>query len=101
MDVASRMAKVTAEYDLPFVPGLTLTGGNYFVGKQAADTINSVFLRDYTTQDVGLRYRSHIPTGQEVVFRLNISNITNLHYWATSYETGAPRTLAFSTQIKF
>ncbi len=99
--VASRLAKITAEYDLPFAPGLTLTGGVYYTGSQAADTVNSVYLPGFVTEDLGLRYRTHLPTGQEAIFRLQVSNLTNNAFWIQPNETGMPRTIAFSTQIKF
>jgi len=100
-NVSSRMVKATAEYDLPFAPGLTLTGGAYYVGKAPADVINSVFWPDYVTEDIGLRYKGNLPSGQEAVFRLNVSNLTNKAYWLNSSNVGAPRTIAMSTQIKF
>jgi len=100
-NVASILAKVTAEYDLPFAPGLTLTGGIYYTGAQAVDILNTNFLPSFTTEDLGLRYRGKLPTGQEAVYRLNVSNITNKHYWLDSLYTGAPRTIAMSAQVKF
>ncbi len=101
LGVASQMVKLTAEYDLPFAPGLTLTGGVYYIGKQAADIVNYTWLPSYVTEDLGLRYKAHIPSGQEVVFRLNVSNLANTGYWMSPSTVGAPRTIAFSTQIKF
>jgi len=99
--VANQMAKVTAEYDLPFAPGLTLTGGVYYTGKAAADQLNSQFIPAFTTGDIGLRYQGNLPTGQPVVFRLNVSNVTDAKYWLSPYNVGLPRTVAASAQIKF
>jgi len=100
-NVADILAKVTAEYDLPFAPGLTLTGGVYYTGAQAVDILNTEFLPPFTTEDLGLRYRGKLPTGQEAVFRFIVSNLTNKHYWLDSYYVGAPRSVAMSAQIKF
>ena len=107
MNVAGRMVKATAEYDLPYIPslsflqGLTLTGGVYYVGPQAADPLNSVWISGYTTENLGFRYKNKLPTGQEIICRLNVSNITNQGYWASTYATGAPRTVAAAVEIKF
>lgn len=100
-NVANILAKVTAEYDLPFAPGLTLTGGIYYIGSQAVDVQNTEFLPSFTTEDIGIRYRGRLPSGQEAVFRLNVSNLTNKSYWLTSNYVGSPRTVAMSAQIKF
>lgn len=101
VNVADKMAKLTAEYDLPFVPGLTVTGGVYYVGNQAADALNTAFVPSYVTEDIGLRYRTRLPTGQEAVMRLNVSNLTDESYWINNISTGLPRSVAFSTQVKF
>lgn len=101
ISTAEQMAKVTLEYDLPFLHGLTLTGGVYYVGKQPADAINAVWIDPYVTEDIGLRYRTKLPTGQETIFRLNVMNLTNHQYWVAQSRLGDPRTIAFSGQIKF
>ncbi|WP_412773434.1 TonB-dependent receptor [Nitrobacter sp.] len=99
--VSDRMAKMTMEYDLPFIPGLTLTGGVYYYGPQAVDQINSAFIKSYVTEDLGLRYRTRIPSGQELILRMNVANLTDHAYWMTPNLVGAPRTISFSGQVKF
>ena len=101
VNVANNFAKVSLEYDLPFLRGLTLTGGVYYVGKAPADAVNVVWLDSYVTADIGLRYRTILPTGQETIWRLNISNLTNHAYWLSNNYVGAPRTVSFSGTIKF
>ncbi len=95
------MVKATLEYDLPFLHGLTLTGGAYYFGKQAADAVNAVWIDPFVTEDVGLRYRTKLPTGQEAIYRLNVKNLTNHAYWLNNQFVGQPRTIAFSGQILF
>lgn len=101
INVSNQMAKTTLECDLPFLHGLTLTGGVYYFGKQAANTINAVWLAPFVTEDIGLRYRTKLWSGQEAIFRLNVKNLTNHPYWMNTGFSGAPRTIAFSGQIKF
>lgn len=40
-DVANQMVKLYAEYNVPFLRALTLTGGVFWIGDQAADTANT------------------------------------------------------------
>ncbi len=101
VNVADNFAKVTLEYDLPFLRGLTLTGGAYYVGKSPADAVNVVWLDPYVTEDIGLRYRTMLPAGQESIWRLSVKNLTNHAYWINNTFVGAPRTIAFSGTIKF
>lgn len=99
VDVAKRLAKLYAEYNVAKVPGLTLTGGIYYTGRQAANTMNTVFLPGVTTFDLGVRYQTII-NKTPVTYRLNVSNLFNKSYWANSSYTGYPRTIAVSAQFK-
>ena len=99
-NVAENFAKVYAEYDLPAVAGLTLTGGIYYTGKQAVDALNTDEVPDFTTADIGVRYKTRL-SGLPLTLRLNVSNLTNKSYWLTANSTGAPRTVGFSGQIEF
>ncbi|HEY8065187.1 MAG TPA: TonB-dependent receptor [Methylosinus sp.] len=106
-DIARTEGKVTLEYDLPFLPGVTLTGGYYFTGQQAVDRLNTEYLPSFATEDVGFRYRTSeffgrkLPLGQELVLRFNVSNVANKAYWIASNYVGSPRTFAVSAQLKF
>ena len=99
-NVAENFAKVYAEYDLPAVPGLTLTGGLYYTGKQAVDALNTDEIPDFTTADIGVRYKTRV-SNVPLTLRLNINNVTNKSYWLTANSTGASRTVAFSGQFEF
>jgi iron complex outermembrane receptor protein len=92
-----QIAKVTAEYDLPFVRGLTLVGGAYHTGGQYADAANLEWVPGHTTFDAGLRYATQIE-GHKVVARLYVSNITDKNYWIGINNLGQPRTVSFSVQ---
>ncbi len=99
LNVAKVLAKIYSEYELP-VPGLSLTGGIYYTGRQWADAANTDRLPSVTTADVGLRYATKV-SGKPLTLRLNVSNVANKSYWLNAYYVGAPRTVAFSAQMQF
>jgi iron complex outermembrane receptor protein len=101
VNVADNFAKATLEYDFPFLRGLTLTGGVYYVGKAPADVVNATWLASYVTADISLRYRTTLPTGQEAIWRLNVKNVANHAHWISNTYVGAPRVVAFSGTIRF
>lgn len=100
MNTPKIMAKLYNEYALAAVPGLSLTGGVYFVGKQYALATNTSRLPSYTTFDVGLRYATKV-TGHPLTLRLNVNNVAGRDYWQSSYYLGSPRSVAFSAQMQF
>ncbi|MDO8825792.1 TonB-dependent receptor [Methylophaga sp.] len=99
-NVAKKVAKLYSEYALPFVPGLSLTGGAYYTGEQWANNANTYRLPSYTTYDLGLRYTT-LTAGKPLTLRLYASNITDKDYWQNSYYVGPPRSIAFSAQMQF
>lgn len=100
MNVAEVLAKLYAEYELPFVPALSATGGIYYTGRQWADDANTDRLPGFTTLDLGLRYALKVGA-QPVTLRLNVNNVTDKQYWLNSYYVGSPRSIAFSAQVQF
>nr|WP_315428960.1 TonB-dependent receptor [uncultured Albidiferax sp.] len=98
-NVAKVVAKIYSEYALP-LPGLSLTGGIYYTGKQWADAANTDRLPAVTTADLGMRYATQA-SGKPLTLRLNVSNLANKSYWLNSYYVGAPRSIAFSAQLQF
>ena len=100
MNVPKLLAKLYTEYELPFVPGLSLTGGIYHVGKQWATATNTSRLPSFTTVDLGLRYATKV-SGKPVSLRLTVNNVANRDYWLNSYYLGNPRSVAFSAHMAF
>lgn len=100
MNVAKVVAKLYTEYEVPAIEGLVLTGGVYYTGKQWANDVNDDRLPSYTTLDLGMRYTTE-QFGNPLTLRLNVSNVADKNYWQNSYYLGAPRTIAFSAQMKF
>ncbi|MFT4077389.1 MAG: TonB-dependent siderophore receptor [Asticcacaulis sp.] len=98
--VAGNLAKLYAEYSFPQVPGLTVTGGAYYTGSMYKDSANLQKIDSSTIYDMGLRYRTEI-AHHMTSFNLNVSNLTDVNYWATTYSLGIPRTVAFSIKTEF
>ena len=99
-DVAKQLAKVYAEYDINTLPGLALTGGAFYTGKQYTDEANDYQLPSFTTFDAGARYRMKV-SENDLTLRMNVSNLANKDYWLNSHYLGDPRTVQFSAQLEF
>lgn len=100
-------ANANVEWDLPFVPGLTLTGRMTHTGEQWANAANTLQLDDWTVFDLGARYV--LAAGDTpVTLRLTIENVANERYWASAFDAfdpallqGRPRTLNASVSVDF
>ncbi|OCL99592.1 Ferrichrome receptor FcuA precursor [Aliarcobacter thereius] len=99
-NAASKMAKLYAEYDIPMIKGLTISGGAYYTGEKYGDELNTDKIPSYTLYDAGLRYKTKLDK-YPTTFLLNVSNITGEDYWASSNFLGDPRSVAFSMKMDF
>lgn len=101
--VPEKMARLYAEYDLPGVAGLTLTGGVSYTGKVPWDAANTLYVDPVTLYDAGLRYRTRLG-GRDTTWRVNVANLTGADYWTTRsgiLYPGSPRTLSLSASLAF
>ena len=99
------MANLSAEWDTPWVAGLTVTGGVIHTGKEYVNQANTQSVPSWTTFDLGARYATRVQ-GKEVTLRANVVNVFNRGYWSgvASYGTisqGVPRTLMLSASMDF
>jgi iron complex outermembrane recepter protein len=99
-------ANIGAEWDIPFVPGLTLSGRVIYTGSQYANVTNTLSLPAWTRVDIGARYTFKSPwNGKPIVIRANIENVANNAYWTSAYSgvitLAAPRTYLLSTTFNF
>lgn len=103
-NVASVSAKIYAEYAIPSMEGLVLTGGVYYTGERYANVANTTKVSDYTLFDVGGRYTTRM-FNNLLILRLNVANLTNKNYWAVAdlanANLGIPRTFSFSASMMF
>ncbi|WP_341677592.1 TonB-dependent receptor [Niveibacterium sp. SC-1] len=94
-----------AEYAVPGVQGLVLSGGGRYVSKRAFEANNEHFVDAYYTLDIGARYTTRL-AGKQTVLRLNIDNLTNQKYWSPSWDgfiltQGAPLTVKANATMSF
>ena len=99
------MANAGAEWDVPWVRGLTLTGAVNFTGQEYVNQANTQSVPSWTTFDLGARYTALV-YGKSTTFRAGVLNAFDRKYWSgvASYGTispGAPRTLFASATIDF
>jgi iron complex outermembrane receptor protein len=103
--VPNVMANLGAEWDLPWLHALTLTGAVNYTGSEYVNQTNTQSVPAWTTLDLGLRYKTQW-VGKSTTFRVGVNNVFNRHYWSgvASYGTislGAPRTVYASAAIDF
>lgn len=97
-NAASEMAKIYAEYNIPQINGLTVTGGAYYTGEKYGDSVNTDKIPSYTLFDAGLRYQVET---YPATFNLTLTNLTGEDYWASSSILGDPRSVSFSMKMDF
>ncbi|MGQ2934973.1 MAG: TonB-dependent receptor [Sphingopyxis sp.] len=104
------LANANVEWDLPFLPALTLVGRVVYTGKQAVDSANTLELDSWTRFDLGARYVALVGD-TPLTLRFNVDNVADKRYWATAYNAfsafgsrllqGGPRTFKASASIEF
>ncbi|MFP6561931.1 TonB-dependent receptor [Paraburkholderia sp. B3] len=102
--VPSFLLNLGAEYDVPWLQGLTLSARWTHTGPQYLDAANTLSIKAWDTVDLGARYATTV-FGRPTTFRANVLNVANKAYWASTiggYLTqGAPRTVLFSMTTDF
>lgn len=96
-----------AEWDIPFLPGMTAMARILHTAEQYVDDANAQKIPDWTRLDIGARYTANFGS-QPVTFNLFVENVTDESYWAqASSETagyltmGDPLTARFSVSTEF
>ncbi|HEX4987066.1 MAG TPA: TonB-dependent siderophore receptor [Burkholderiales bacterium] len=90
-----------AEWDAPFLAGLTFTARGIYTGEQYVDPANTLTIPAWMRFDVGARYAMKAG-GRPVMLRAAVENVANEAYWAnSSLYRGAPRTYLLSATIDF
>ncbi len=103
--VPQLMANAGVEWDVRWMPGLTLTGAVTYTADENVNQTNTQSVPSWTTVDLGVRYKTKL-VGKSTTFRVGVNNVFDRHYWSgvASYGTislGAPRTLYASAAVDF
>lgn len=106
--VPKRQFNLGAEWDIPGVSGLALSGRVVHTSSQYANETNTLSVPSWTRLDLGARYVTTVAE-QMVTFRARIDNVTDRDYWASvgGYPgygylvLGAPRTFTLSATVNF
>jgi len=97
-------ANANVEWDLAFLPGVTLTGRVMQTGRQMVNLANTLELPEWTRFDLGARYVVAV-ADKPVTFRFNVDNVANKRYWASSLGgylvQGMPRVFKTSATVEF
>lgn len=78
------------DWSVPWVKGLGLLGGVFYVGERMATPDNSAKLPAYTRLDLGARYVAEL-AGRGLVLRAGVDNVTDERYWESVDTSGALR----------
>ena len=106
--VPKRQFNLGAEWDIPGVRGLTLSGRAVHTASQYANETNTLSIPSWTRFDLGARYVTTV-NEQAVTLRARIDNVTGKDYWASAggypgsgyLVLGAPRTFMLSATVNF
>lgn len=88
-----------AEWDTPFIRGLTLTGRMINSTSNYWDAANTQRVPGWTRFDLGARYVTAL-NGKPVTIRAQVINVGDANYWEGLLYT-TPRTFYLSTQFDF
>jgi len=80
VNVPKVRASLHLDYQLPFAPGLGLTGGWRYASANTATVDDSVRAPGYSVFDVGLRLQ-HALRDRPVTWRLSVDNVFDRFYW--------------------
>ena len=97
-------ASFNAEYDIPFIPGLTATGRVIYTDRQFYDPANTQFIPAWTRFDLGARY-TFTYDSRIVTTRFVVENIAGTNFWSSTNNgtiaLGTPRTFKLSVSARF
>lgn len=102
--VPFRTLNLGADWDTPWVQGLSLNGRVINTSSAYGNSENTFVVPGWTRYDIGARYRTQMD-GRPLMLRAAIKNLSDKSYWMMSgnnYATvSAPRTLVVSATVDF
>jgi len=98
-------ANIGPEWDLPWLPGLTVSGRVTSTSEQYLNASNTQTIPGWTLLDLGARYTAKVYE-RKVVTRFNVNNVFDKHYWSGSFSDnfatlGSGRSFAASATVDF
>jgi iron complex outermembrane recepter protein len=75
-------SNILAEYHIPVLTGTFFNFDWQHVGRRPIDDINSTYVPQYNTFDVGVRYTAKL-MGKIATWRVTVNNVSDVHYWST------------------
>lgn len=75
-------SNLLAEYQLPVLSAAFFSLDWQHVSRRPADDMNSYYVPQYNTFDLGGRYSAKI-LGRLATWLVTVNNVTNVHYWST------------------
>lgn len=87
VNVPKARASVYADYQLPFAPAWTLSGGWRYAAPNVATADGAVRAPAYNVFDAGVRLRSEL-RGHALTWRLSVDNLFDHRYWRDTGSSG-------------
>lgn len=87
INVPKARASVYADYQLPFAPDWTVSGGWRYAASNVATADGTVRVPSYSVFDAGLRFRSEV-RGHALTWRLSVDNVFDHFYWRDTGSSG-------------
>ncbi|MHC8943872.1 TonB-dependent receptor [Advenella incenata] len=104
--VPKRTFNLAADWDLPWVPGLSVGGRAIHTAATPYNAENTLTLPSWTRYDLSARYRTTFQ-GRPLTLRASVENVFNKKYWLSSSSrltvatAAAPRTVLLSAEMEF
>jgi iron complex outermembrane receptor protein len=103
--VPNVQANLWAEWDTPWIEGLTLTSGAIYTASQYVNQANTQELDAWTRFDAGARFATRI-ADHPTTLRATVQNVFDREYWSGvasygAFSQGSPRTLLLSATVDF
>jgi iron complex outermembrane receptor protein len=98
INVPEREGRVYFEYRIPGLDALTGSLGVNYFGSRPVDSLNTGFLPDATTVDIGARYET-VLFGRDATLNVRVENLFDTAYWSyfrtgDGMLLGPPRTVS-------
>jgi iron complex outermembrane receptor protein len=94
-----------AEWDVPYVQGLTVSTRYIYTASQYYNAANTQSIPGWDRIDVGARYKTRV-AGHDVMLRAGVENLLDRNYWAAASSSyglarGNPRTYLLSATMSY